>query len=66
MIIGIIMALVTIIVLGAISPVLYEVVSTYSYFGTADKLIVQLFPLFIALTVLISILYLRGGQQQQY
>lgn len=65
-IIGLMMVFTTILVLTAISPTLYTAVSTYCYFGSADKLIVQLFPLMIAVGILMSILlYVTYGRNRQ-
>lgn len=67
-IIGLLIVFVTIIAFAAISPVLYDTISTYSAYGTGDRAIVDLFPIFLALTILISIVaYIyAGGRQQQF
>ena len=65
-IIGLLIVFVTIVAFAAISPVLYDTISTYSAFGTGDRAVVNLFPLFLALTILISIVaYIYAGQGRQ-
>lgn len=65
-IIGLLFILVTIIAFAAISPVLYDTVSTYSAYGTGDRAIVDLYPLFIALAILLSIVvYIYAGSTRQ-
>lgn len=64
--IGLLIVFVTIVAFAAISPVLYDTISTYSAYGTGDRAIVDLFPLFLALTILISIVaYIYAGARQQ-
>ena len=64
-IIGLLFVFVTIIAFAAISPVLYDTISTYSAYGTGDRAIVDLYPLFISLAVLISIVvYIYASNRQ--
>lgn len=64
--IGLLIVFTTIVAFAAISPVLYDTISTYSAFGTGDRAIVNLFPLFLALVILISIVaYIYAGRPQQ-
>ena len=65
-IIGLLVVFVTIIAFASISPVLYDTISTYSAYGVGDRAIVDLFPIFLALTILISIVaYIYAGSRQQ-